>query len=83
MLNSKMQHYEKIKTAWNGKRYFKASGADNGTKIKVINQNKHRYSVSAMCKVLKIARSTYYYMSQSKTWEKRIAHEKSQMMPSL
>lgn len=29
-------------------------------KIEVIHQNAHQYSVSAMCKVLKIPRSTYY-----------------------
>ncbi|PKE33738.1 IS3 family transposase [Macrococcoides caseolyticum] len=39
---------------------FKASSADHGTKIEVIQQNAHQYSVSAMCKVLKIPRSTYY-----------------------
>jgi len=27
----------------------------------VIQQNRHKYSVSAMCKVLEIARSTFYY----------------------
>ena len=27
----------------------------------MIQQNRHKYSVSAMCKVLKIARSTFYY----------------------
>ncbi|MBS4761512.1 IS3 family transposase [Carnobacteriaceae bacterium zg-ZUI252] len=40
---------------------FKASGADNGTKIAVIHANRHKYSVSAMCNCLKISRSTYYY----------------------
>jgi hypothetical protein len=40
---------------------FKASRADHGTKVNVIRQNKHKYSVSAMCDVLKIPRSTYYY----------------------
>ncbi|HCZ7167346.1 TPA: IS3 family transposase, partial [Staphylococcus aureus] len=39
---------------------FKASSADHGTKIEVIQKNAHQYSVSAMCKVLKIPRSTYY-----------------------
>ncbi|HHZ6729025.1 TPA: hypothetical protein ACWLR5_002766, partial [Staphylococcus aureus] len=29
-------------------------------KIEVIQKNAHQYSVSAMCKVLKILRSTYY-----------------------
>ncbi|MDG4944221.1 MULTISPECIES: IS3 family transposase [Staphylococcus] len=40
---------------------FKASSADHGTKIKVIRQNNYQYSVSAMCKILKICRSSYYY----------------------
>ncbi|HDH4650252.1 TPA: IS3 family transposase [Staphylococcus aureus] len=39
---------------------FKASSADHGTKIEIIQKNAHQYSVSAMCKVLKIPRSTYY-----------------------
>ena len=39
---------------------LKASSADHGTKIEVIQKNAHQYSVSAMCKVLKIPRSTYY-----------------------
>jgi putative transposase len=29
----------------------------------VIRSNVHKYSISAMCKVLRIARSTYYYES--------------------
>ncbi|MGL4373185.1 MAG: IS3 family transposase, partial [Turicibacter sp.] len=40
---------------------FKASSADLRTKINVIKNNTHKYSVSAMCKVLNISRSTYYY----------------------
>ncbi|HCT7958760.1 TPA: IS3 family transposase [Staphylococcus aureus] len=39
---------------------FKASSADYGVKIEVIQKNAHQYSVPAMCKVLKISRSTYY-----------------------
>ncbi|WP_350308973.1 IS3 family transposase, partial [Staphylococcus aureus] len=34
--------------------------ADYGAKIEVIQKNAHQYSVPAMCKVLKIPRSTYY-----------------------
>src|SRR5699024_11547962 len=45
----------------NGKRDSKASSADHGTKIEVIRKNAHKYSVSAMCKVLQISRSTYYF----------------------
>ncbi|MEQ6391373.1 IS3 family transposase [Bacillaceae bacterium S4-13-58] len=40
---------------------FKASGADHGTKVDVIRNNSHKYSVSAMCAVLQLPRSTYYY----------------------
>ncbi|QMT18077.1 IS3 family transposase [Planococcus maritimus] len=40
---------------------FKASRADHGTKIEIIQQNQDRYSVSAMCKVLGISRSNFYY----------------------
>jgi putative transposase len=32
----------------------------------VIKNNAHKYSISAMCKVLQINRSTYYYESQAK-----------------
>jgi putative transposase len=31
----------------------------------VIKQNQHKYSISAMCKVLQISRSTFYYESQA------------------
>ncbi len=44
-----------------GERYFKASSADTRTKVKVLQNNQHKYSVSAMCAVLKLPRSTYYY----------------------
>ncbi|MEK3886373.1 IS3 family transposase [Bacillus sp. FSL K6-3431] len=40
---------------------FKASRADYGTKVDVIRSNRHKYSVSAMCDVLTIPRSTFYY----------------------
>ncbi|WP_347550012.1 IS3 family transposase (plasmid) [Pseudalkalibacillus hwajinpoensis] len=40
---------------------FKAGRADHGTKVNVIQNNRHKYSVSAMCDVLKLPRSTYYY----------------------
>ncbi|UVJ00257.1 IS3 family transposase [Staphylococcus aureus] len=39
---------------------LKLSSADHGTKIEVIQKDAHQYSVPAMCKVLKIPRSTYY-----------------------
>ncbi|MCM3726610.1 IS3 family transposase [Neobacillus cucumis] len=55
---------------------FKASRADHGTKIEVIEKNRHKYSVSAMCKVLQIARSTFYY-------ETEIAAQKEQEKAEL
>lgn len=45
----------------NGERHFKASCADHGTKVAIIQNNRDKYSVSAMCSVLKIAKSTFYY----------------------
>ncbi|WP_225446648.1 IS3 family transposase [Paenibacillus rhizovicinus] len=45
----------------NGSGYFKASSADHGTKVAIIQNNRDKYSVSAMCDVLQIARSTFYY----------------------
>ncbi|WP_156947741.1 IS3 family transposase [Virgibacillus alimentarius] len=45
---------------------FKASRADHGTKVDVIRNNAHKYSVSAMCDVLQIPRSTYYYEAKSR-----------------
>ncbi|MCS1351510.1 IS3 family transposase [Mechercharimyces sp. CAU 1602] len=44
---------------------FKASRADHGTKVNVIRNNRHKYSVSAMCDVLQIPRSSYYYEKKS------------------
>ncbi len=40
--------------------------ADLRTKINVIKNNTHKYSVSTMCKVLNLSRSTYYYESKAK-----------------
>jgi putative transposase len=45
----------------NGGGYFKASRADHGTKVAIIQNNRDKYSESAMCEVLQIARSTFYY----------------------
>ena len=45
---------------------FKASSADNGTKIKIILANKEKYSISAMCKFLGISRSLVYYKRKNK-----------------
>ncbi|TSJ59913.1 IS3 family transposase, partial [Allobacillus salarius] len=45
---------------------FKASRADNRTKVDVIRNNRHKYSISAMCHVLQIPRSTYYYEAKAR-----------------
>ena len=46
--------------------------ADLRTKINVIKNNTHKYSVSAMCKVLNVPRSTYYYESKPKKDETQL-----------
>ncbi|WP_404822640.1 IS3 family transposase [Paenibacillus gallinarum] len=51
---------------------FKASRADHGTKVKIIKQNSDRYSVSAMCEVLQIARSTFYYEAKERDHEEAV-----------
>ena len=38
----------------------------------MIKANAHKYSVSAMCKVLKISRSTYYYEAKQKAEESEL-----------
>ena len=38
----------------------------------MIKANTHKYSVSAMCKVLQISRSTYYYEAKQKTDETKL-----------
>jgi transposase len=38
---------------------------DKWMKQNQTKQNQHKYSVSAMCRVLKIVRSTFYYESQN------------------
>src|SRR5699024_7404483 len=43
-----------------------ASCADHGTKVDVIRNNRHKYVISAMCKVLQIPRSTYYYEAKTR-----------------
>ena len=52
-----------------------ASRADNGTKVNVIRNNAHKYSVSAMCKVLQISRSTYYYEAKQKSDDTHLVSE--------
>ena len=39
---------------------LKQAALDHGTKINVIRNNTHKYSVSAMCDVLNIPKNTYY-----------------------
>ncbi|MGM1020401.1 MAG: IS3 family transposase [Bacillota bacterium] len=48
---------------------FKASRADHGTKVAIIQNNRDKYSVSAMCDILQIARSTFYYDAQERATE--------------
>ncbi|MGM7681382.1 IS3 family transposase [Cytobacillus sp. Hm23] len=64
---------------------FKASRADTKTKVNVIKQNKHKYSISAMCQVLQLPRSTFYYEAKHRIHEDdvtshivRIFHESRQ-----
>ena len=47
-----------------GQQASKASSADNRTKVEIIKANQDKYSISAMCNVLKIPRSTFYYESK-------------------
>ncbi|WP_157179503.1 IS3 family transposase [Brevibacillus sp. CF112] len=51
---------------------FKASRADHGTKVAIIKNNRDKYSVSAMCDVLQIARSTFYYEAKESPKEDEI-----------
>lgn len=46
--------------------HAKASDADNGQKVMIIHENRHKYSILAMCRFLNISRGTYYYEAQSK-----------------
>ena len=60
-----------------GERHFKTSSADFRTKVNAIKANAHKYSVSAMCKVLNIPRSTYYYKVKQKTEENGLTTDKT------
>lgn len=42
------------------------------TKVNVIKNNLHKYSVSTMCRVLNLPRSTYYYEAKQKTDESEL-----------
>ncbi|MGM0879270.1 MAG: IS3 family transposase [Bacillota bacterium] len=54
---------------------FKASRADTRTKVNVIKNNQHKYSISAMCKVLHLPRSTYYYEAKERQAEDDITSD--------
>ncbi|AZO95747.1 IS3 family transposase [Halocella sp. SP3-1] len=54
---------------------FKASSADNGTKIAVIKANSNKYSISAMCRILKISRSLVYYEPKKKSSDSTLENE--------
>ncbi len=60
---------------YNNSGSFKASGADNGTKVAIIKANKDKYSISAMCEVLKIHRSLVYYTPTEKPCDSRLENE--------
>ena len=53
-------------TIIDGEWYFKASSANNGTKIEIILSNKEKYSINAMCRILNIPRSLVYYNGKIK-----------------
>lgn len=46
---------------------LKQAALINGTKVNVIRNNAHKYSVSTMCSVLQIPRSSYYYKPEPAT----------------
>ncbi|WP_412973470.1 IS3 family transposase [Niallia circulans] len=48
---------------------LKQAGADTRTKVNVIKNNQHKYSISAMCKVLQLSRNTYYYETKERASE--------------
>ena len=54
---------------------LKTSGADNGTKVKIILANRHKYSISAMCKKLGIPRSLVYYKRKTRKIDSRFENE--------
>ena len=60
-------------------QHFKTSGADLRTKVNVIKANAHKYSVSAMCRVLQVNRSSYYYEAKQKPDESGLASEITQI----
>ena len=53
----------------------KTSGADLRTKVNVMKANAHKYSVSAMCRVLQVNRSSYYYEATQRPDETGLSTE--------
>lgn len=56
--------------------YFKESGTDTRAKIDLIIANKEKYSISAMCRLLKIRRSLVYYHIQHRKNKQRKGFQK-------
>ncbi|MCX4270354.1 MAG: IS3 family transposase [Lachnospiraceae bacterium] len=54
---------------------LKPSGTDLRTKVNVIKANAHKYPVSAMCRVLQVNRSTYYYEAKQRPDESGLTSE--------
>lgn len=59
---------------------LKQAALDHGTKIDLIQQNRHKDSISAMCKVLKIARSTFYYDTEVSAQNEPDRQEEEQVL---
>ncbi|WP_342256550.1 IS3 family transposase [Spiroplasma endosymbiont of Poecilobothrus nobilitatus] len=55
--------YPRKQTITNGKLHFKANSIDNREKITIINNNKNKYLVRKICKILGLSKSTYYYQT--------------------
>ena len=53
----------------------KTSGADLRTKVNVIKANSHKYSVSTICRILQVNRSTYYYEAKQKKDESELVSD--------
>lgn len=47
-------------------KHAEASGANLRMKINMIKNNTRKYSVSTICQVLQVSRSTYYYKAKPK-----------------
>lgn len=53
---------------------FKVKNADMETKRHFINENKERYSISALCQTLGISRGAYYYEPQVCTFDEKVRY---------